>query len=131
MKLLLLASAGGALGAGARFLISQAFASPALVRGVTVFPWPTFAINVAGSFLMGLAVVIIAERFGNDPETRTFFMTGILGGFTTFSAFSLEAFDLFVSRTPRAAAAYVIGSVVVSIGGLIAGMWIARAGLVS
>lgn len=126
MKLLLLVSAGGAIGAALRFLVNQLFAKPALVGGVAAFPWATMVVNVAGSFLMGLLVVTIIERFEADPALRAFFMTGILGGFTTFSAFSLDAVDLYVNRGTALAGAYIAGSVVLSIGGLIAGMALAR-----
>lgn len=126
MKLLLLVSAGGAIGAALRLLVNQAFAGPSLVRGVAVFPWATFTVNVLGSFLMGLLVVAIAERFDADPALRSFFLTGILGGFTTFSAFSLDAFELYVNRGPALAAAYIGASVILSIAGLVAGMALAR-----
>jgi CrcB protein len=83
-------------------------------------------VNAVGSFLMGLAVVTILERFDGSPELRAFIMAGILGGFTTFSAFSLDAADLYANRSLEAVAAYIAGSVVLSIAGLIAGMALAR-----
>lgn len=126
MKLLVLVSAGGAIGAVLRFLTYQAFASRAVAQPGAVFPWATVTVNVAGSFLMGLAVVAILERFDGSPALRAFVMTGILGGFTTFSAFSLDAFELYANRSLEAASAYIAVSVVLSIVGLIAGMAIAR-----
>jgi CrcB protein len=125
MKLLLLVSAGGAIGAALRFMTYQFFAA-ALARGLMPFPWGTLTVNILGSFLMGLAVVIIGERLGGSPEARAFFMTGILGGYTTFSAFSLDAMELYLNRSPELVAAYVLGSVTVSIAALLAGFWIAR-----
>jgi CrcB protein len=126
MKLLLLVSAGGAIGAALRFLTYQQFASAAAARGWLFFPWATLTVNVVGSFLMGLAVVTILERFGESPELRAFVMAGILGGFTTFSAFSLDAVDLYANRSLEAVAAYVGASVILSIAGLVAGMALAR-----
>jgi CrcB protein len=126
MKLLVLVSAGGAIGAALRFLTYQAFAGFAFARGGHTFPWATLAVNVVGSFLMGLAVVTIIERFDSSPELRAFIMAGILGGFTTFSAFSLDAADLYANRSLEAVAAYIAGSVILSIAGLVAGMALAR-----
>ncbi len=126
MRLLLLVSAGGAIGAGLRFLVNQAFAGPAALRGAAFFPWATLTVNVVGSFLMGLAVVVIAERYAADPGLRAFLMTGILGGFTTFSAFSLDAVELSIDRSLAVAALYVGLSVAGAIGGLLAGLYLAR-----
>jgi len=127
MKLLILASAGGAIGAGLRFLVNEAFAA----RGLTAFPWHTLTVNVVGSFLMGVAYVAISERLGGSPEWRTFLATGILGGFTTFSAFSLDVMNLmtdgngFVWRP----IAYITASVGLSVAALMAGIWMSRTGL--
>ncbi|MBA4130973.1 MAG: fluoride efflux transporter CrcB [Hyphomicrobium sp.] len=126
MKLLLLVSAGGAIGAALRLLTYQAFANAAVARGGPIFPWATLTVNVVGSFLMGLAVVTILERFDGSPELRAFLMAGILGGFTTFSAFSLDAVDLYATRSLEAVAAYIGASVILSIAGLAAGMALAR-----
>lgn len=128
MKLLMMASAGGAIGAGLRFLVNESFA----MRGLAApFPWHTFAINVAGSFAMGVVFVLIHEKLGASPEWRTFLATGILGGFTTFSAFSLDVMNLMSGGEGAAAraGAYIIGSVGLSIAALLAGVWITRAGL--
>lgn len=127
MKLLLLVSTGGAIGAVLRLLTYQVFAGVLLARGGSnLFPWATLTVNVIGSFLIGLAAVSIAERFDGSPEMRAFIMTGILGGYTTFSAFSLDAVDLYVHGLPNALAGYIVGSVVLSISALIAGMAVAR-----
>lgn len=126
MKLLLLVSAGGAIGAALRFLTYQAFADAAVARGGSLFPWATLTVNVVGSVLMGLAVVTIMERFDGSPELRAFLMAGILGGFTTFSAFSLDAVDLYAARSLEALAVYIGASVILSIAGLVAGMALAR-----
>ncbi len=126
MKLLLLASVGGAIGAGLRHLINQAFAGPDIVRGVMVFPWATLTVNVVGGFLMGLVCVLVGERLGGSAEWRTFLATGILGGFTTFSAFSLDLLGLYADRSIGLAAIYTVGSVVLSLIALIAGLWLGR-----
>lgn len=127
MKLLILASAGGAIGAGLRYLVNQAFDG----RGLTAFPWQTLSVNVAGSFLMGVVYVAVAERVGGSAEWRTFLATGILGGLTTFSAFSLDVMNLMVEGNPLGVRplAYIAASVILSIVALLAGVWMTRAGL--
>ncbi|MGL4396872.1 MAG: fluoride efflux transporter FluC [Hyphomicrobium sp.] len=129
MNLLFLACAGGALGAGARFLVNQAFAAPAVARGVAVFPWPTMIVNVVGGFLMGVVVVLVNERLGGAPEWRTFLATGILGGFTTFSAFSLDMMHLMSDGGALSVRflAYTVGSVVLAFAALLSGLCVARA----
>jgi fluoride exporter len=114
---------GGGLGAALRHGVNI---SAARWLG-TGFPYGTLFINVAGSLAMGL----IAEYFalkGNLPQhLRLFLTTGILGGFTTFSAFSLEAALLYERGQVAGAAIYVIASVVLAIAGLFAGLAIVRA----
>lgn len=122
MKMLLLASAGGAIGAGTRFALAQWFA----VKGWTTYPWATLLINVTGSMLMGLTVGLLMSRADLGPELRVFLATGILGGYTTFSAFSLEIWQLAERGEPTAAAIYVAASVVLSIAGLGLGLMSAR-----
>jgi fluoride exporter len=123
MRLLLLATVGGGIGAGARFIV-QAGMMRWLGPG---FPWWTLAINVVGSFLMGVVVELVASRFANSAEVRTFLATGILGGFTTFSAFSLDFVTLIDAKQQTAAMLYAIGSVSLSILALYAGLILARA----
>lgn len=89
---------------------------------------PIIAVNVIGSFLMGLFVVLAAHR--GLTYLSPLVMTGLLGGFTTFSAFSLETVTLFERGQFGAALWYVALSVVLSVAGLAAGLWIAR-GIVS
>ncbi len=111
---------GGALGASARYLTNV---TATRLFGVS-FPWGTVTVNIAGSFLMGALVVVLAERGGN--RFAPFLLTGVLGGFTTFSAFSLDAVSLYERGQSAAAAGYVLGSVVLSILALILGMAAAR-----
>jgi len=118
---LLQVALGGALGAVARYLtgvgVARAF-------GVGGFPLSVLTVNIVGSFLMGVFVVYAANR--GATYMSPFVMTGLLGGFTTFSAFSLEAVTLFERGDTGHAALYVTLSVVFSIAGLVAGLWLAR-----
>ena len=123
MRLLMLATVGGGIGAGARYL-TQTLMLRWLGAG---FPWWTFAINIVGSFLMGIVVTVVAQRLDNSADIRTFLATGILGGFTTFSAFSLDVANLVDNKQQAAAAFYVAGSVGVSILALYAGLALAKA----
>lgn len=124
MQLFLLASLGGAIGAGARYLVNVVCAQ-CMLPG---FPWATFMINILGSFLMGVVVAGLMPYFGGSVAWRTFLATGILGGFTTFSAFSLEAVDLMQRQQTVPFLVYVFGSVILSLAALMAGVAIARAG---
>ena len=123
MRMLLLVCAGGAFGAGTRHLINTWF----LTRGWSGFPWSTFVINVTGSLLMGILVGLLASRVTPSPELRAFLATGILGGYTTFSAFSLDAWLLIERNHALEAAFYVLGSVLLSIAALIAGLYAVKA----
>jgi CrcB protein len=90
------------------------------------FPWATFLINISGSLVMGLVAGWFAFK-GDAPQGwRLFLTTGILGGYTTFSAFSLDTALLYERGEVGLAAAYVVGSVALSILGLFAGLWIVR-----
>lgn len=122
MQHLLLVAVGGAIGSGARHLINLA----ALRWVGAAFPWGTLAVNILGAFFMGLAVELVARRFGSSQELRLFLTTGILGGFTTFSAFSLETVLLWQRGGHLSAAAYVAVSVAGSVAALLLGMWITR-----
>jgi len=122
MQLLFAAAAGGALGAGARYLVNVTLLQ---LLGPS-FPWATFTVNVLGSFLMGVVVEASSTLLSGSALLRTFLATGILGGFTTFSAFSLDAFELFDRRQPVLAAIYVIASVGISIAALVGGLTAVR-----
>ena len=110
--------AGGALGSMTRFAMTQ---------GVvwwlgSSFPYATMKINILGSFFMGLLVKSAGEVGSPSATMLSFFKIGVLGGFTTFSSFSLDAVSLMDHGDWVGFGAYVFGSVVASIGGLIAGM---------
>ncbi len=109
---------GGALGAMARHgvgLVALRLLGPN-------FPWGTLSVNVAGGFAMGLFFAWMIAREPQSALMRSFIAVGLLGGFTTFSAFALEAVTLWRDRSAGAAALYVGASVALSIGALLAGM---------
>ena len=118
---LLSVAAGGAFGASLRFLTGVGVSR---LIGPTSFPVAIISVNVLGSFLMGVFVVLAAHR--GLTHLSPFVMTGLLGGFTTFSAFSLEAVTLYERGDLGQAALYVLASVVLSILGLMAGLVVAR-----
>ena len=121
---LMLVAAGGAIGSSLRHLVNLA----ALRLVGPMFPWGTMAINIVGSALMGLVAGWFALRSGTTPnqDLRLFLATGILGGFTTFSAFSLDAMLLWQRGEAGAAAFYVLGSVAISLAGLAGGLALMR-----
>jgi fluoride exporter len=120
---LLLVAVGGAVGASLRHLGNLA-ALRLLGPG---FPWGTMAINIAGSLAMGIFIEVLARRFGGaSNELRLFVATGILGGFTTFSAFSLDVAVLWERGAALYALGYVLVSVVGAILALFLGLWLVR-----
>ncbi|KZD25870.1 fluoride efflux transporter CrcB [Tardiphaga robiniae] len=113
---------GGGLGSTLRYAVNVASA-----RGLgTAFPWGTFLINITGSTVMGLIAGYLAFKGEASQPWRLFLMTGILGGYTTFSAFSLDTAVLYERGELGLALAYVLGSVVLSIAGLFAGLALVR-----
>lgn len=102
---------GGALGSVLRFA-AVSYLTP--LPGFR-FPIGTFAVNILGSFLIGVAYVLLIEKASVPVEWRLFFITGILGGFTTFSAFSLELLKLFQEGYVLTAVAYASSSVVLGL----------------
>jgi CrcB protein len=113
---------GGGLGATLRHVINMLCAR---TLG-TAFPWGTFIINVTGSTVMGLIAGYLTFKGGASQHWRLFLMTGVLGGYTTFSAFSLDTALLYERGEMGLALAYVLGSVVISIAGLFAGLALVR-----
>src|ERR1700759_5730440 len=112
---------GGGLGALARYYIAGWVQPP----GAT-FDWGIFVVNITGGLLMGMIVEASALRLNLSPELRSFLTVGILGGYTTFSTFSLDSALLLQKGQYGLAAAYILGSVVLSILALFAGLWIVR-----
>lgn len=123
MKMLLSVALGGALGASARYL----FAAQALRLFGPNFPWGTLGVNVIGSFLIGALVEAGALRLSLTPEMRAFLVTGVLGGFTTFSAYSLDVANLFEKKQAGLALLYAFGSMGLSIAAVFAGLYAVRA----
>jgi CrcB protein len=97
---------GGAAGAASRFAVAQWTGT----RWGWTFPWGTFVVNLTGSLAIGLLMTLLLAR-GADPVYRLLLVTGFLGGYTTFSAFSFETLALLEARRWDAAALYVGGSV--------------------
>ncbi len=122
MKLVLAVALGGAIGAVARHRTVELFAR----RFGPDFPWGVLFVNVAGSFLMGLAVEWLMLKLGPAPVWRAFLAAGVLGAFTTFSSFALDVAGLHQRGQLWAAAIYVAASVALSILALFAGLWAAR-----
>ena len=123
MNHILLVAIGGALGSSARYLTGQA----AMRLFGPGFPWGTLAVNIVGSLAIGVFAELIARRFDGSPELRMFVVTGILGGFTTFSAFSLEVSTMMERGDHMTAAAYVLLSLVISVAAVFAGLALVRA----
>lgn len=111
---------GGAIGAVLRYL-SVGLAARAFGTG---FPVGTLAVNIVGSFLMGIAAAYLLGRLGERPLAMI--MPGVLGGFTTFSAFSLDAVRLFEDGRAGASVLYIMASVLLAILALLAGLWLGR-----
>ncbi len=116
--------AGGGIGAVIRHMVNQV-----VTRLIgSPFPWGVMLINISGSFIMGLAAAFFAFKADAtwSQPIRLFITTGILGGYTTFSAFSLDVALLWERGEPMQALLYVLGSVVLSVLGLFAGLTLVR-----
>ena len=102
---------GGALGAVGRYLVGLS------LKTASGFPWATMSVNIFGSLLMGLVIGWLSRQNGGSDVLRLFVAVGILGGFTTFSAFSMDLFTLLERRDIAATVLYLSGSL---LGGLVA-----------
>ncbi len=123
MPAVLWVALGGALGSAARYGVNV---WSGRILG-TAFPWHTLAVNIIGCFAMGMLIELMALKLNVSNDTRAFLTTGILGGFTTFSAFSLD-FALLVERKAYlSAGAYAAGSVLFSLVAVFAGLHLVRA----
>lgn len=125
MNSLFAVALGGAIGASGRYLFNLQMLR---VMGPN-FPWGTFGVNLIGSLIMGLLAGAFALKFNASQEMRSFLMTGILGGFTTFSAFSLDAAVMMERHDYALAGLYMFGSVAGAVLCLFIGLWVARLAL--
>ncbi len=123
----LLVAGGGAAGSWLRYLTARAWFRAAGPEAVAAFPWPTLTANVLGSLVMGLLVGWLSRDSAAASESwRLLIGVGLLGGYTTFSAFALE-FALFVERGALGLAALYVGASLVSgFAALFAGLWLMR-----
>jgi fluoride exporter len=113
---------GGGLGAVLRLLLNGA-----IVRlAGSSFPWGILVVNVVGSFVMGLLVGWAGARAAGMPQAMVFLTTGVLGGFTTFSSFSLDVVLLWERGEAGAATAYAMASLLLAVGGLCVGLLVGR-----
>jgi len=119
----ILVAVGGAIGSVLRYYVGQW----ALRLAGPAFPWGTLTVNVVGCFVIGVFAEMIIRRFDASPELRLLLITGFLGGFTTFSAFSLDAISLFERGAVVSGAVYIVASVGLSMAGVIAGLALVRA----
>jgi CrcB protein len=115
-------AAGGALGAAARYLISV---SP-LQHWFEKFPFPTFLINLSGSFLIGFLLTLLTGKYAASENLRAAVIVGFLGAFTTFSTFELEIFELVKEREFATAFLYLALSVLLGFAGVAAGITLAK-----
>ncbi|HTU47495.1 MAG TPA: fluoride efflux transporter CrcB [Bryobacteraceae bacterium] len=113
---------GGALGAVSRFIVGTLVAS----RYTALFPLGTFLINVTGSFVIGVLMMLFLNRPSIDVNWRLFLVTGILGGYTTFSSFEWESFAAFRGGAPMVALSYLVSSLVVGLVGVWVGAMISN-----
>lgn len=123
MKLWLAILSGGACGTGCRYGLSL------LINGwlgAKAFPWATFIINITGSFLIGLIAELYHAQVFSSATWRLALVTGLLGGFTTFSAFSLENLQLLRNGAIGGALAYAVGSLILGVGAAWLGMRLAQ-----
>ena len=114
---------GGMIGASARYLIGREITE----RASGAFPWGTFSINVIGALLIGVLFVLLTERGIGHEQMRLLLVVGLLGGFTTFSSFALEAINLAESGSFATALVYVTASNLVGVAACLAGIGGTRA----
>ncbi len=113
---------GGAFGSVVRYLINI---SP-LASVFEKFPFPTFLINIAGSFLIGFFLIVLSDRFETSEVLRLAIMVGFIGAFTTFSTFEMEIYGLMKEGETLTAFTYLFLSVAVGFVGLLGGIWLGR-----
>jgi len=122
IKNVLLVGLGGSLGSIARYLCQRWFTQ----HYPSHFPWGTFAVNGAGCLLIGIFWGLSFRSFGSNESWKLLLMTGLCGGFTTFSAFTLEGIGLLKEQRTGLFFSYVLGSVVLGLAATYAGMKLSR-----
>ncbi len=122
MTRFLLVCAGGALGSGARYLVGSWVA----LHWGTTFPWGTLAINLAGSFLISVVMVLGLEAGWLGADLRILLAVGVLGGFTTYSSFNYETLALAQRGATGLAAVYVAATILGAMAMGLIGLWMAR-----
>jgi CrcB protein len=122
MPVILGVALGGAIGASARYGLDRLIER----RTTSVFPWSTFTINVTGCFVLGVVTAALVDRHHLPPWLRVGLVVGVIGGYTTFSTFIQEAFDVADIHHIGIAFAYVAASVGVGLAALYAGMLAGR-----
>ena len=122
MKVVLMVAMGGAIGSSMRYLVGV---WATRLFGFN-FPWGTMIVNIMGSFIMGVLVSLLALRFSVGNEVRAFLAVGLLGGFTTFSSFTLDAVYLLEKKQYSHALSYMSVSVIGGLLALFLGLYLAR-----
>ena len=122
IKNILLIGLGGGLGSIARYLCQKWF----MDHHPQAYPWGTFSVNIIGCFLIGVFWGLSFKSFADNESWKLFLMTGICGGFTTFSAFTLESIGLIKEQRPGTFLLYIGGSVLIGLLATYAGMKISR-----
>ncbi len=122
MKMILAVATGGALGATGRFLVGKMMFR---LMGPG-FPWGTFTVNILGSFIIGVVVTLLASRYNLSHHWQGFLVIGVLGGFTTFSAFSMEVGLMLERDEITQAALYAMGSLFFGVAALFMGLYAGR-----
>ncbi len=123
MKMLLSVALGGAVGASARYAVNLVFIN----IGGSQFPFSTLIVNTCGSFFLGVIIALLEYSWSPSSEMRAFLVVGVLGGFTTFSAFSLDIFMLAERHRLDLLTAYLFGTLILSFASLVAGLCWTRA----
>lgn len=122
MSSVLYVAVGGAIGSALRYGVN--IAAPRLLGNN--FPWATLTVNVLGSFAMGFLAAFLVDKYADQTNLRLFLTTGVLGGFTTFSAFSLDVFGLMQRGESSLALFYALASVGLSIIAVFGGFMVSR-----
>ncbi len=122
IKHVLLVGLGGGIGSMARYLCQRWFS----LHYPHTFPWGTFSVNMLGCFLIGLLWGVHYRSFDSNESWKLFLMAGVCGGFTTFSAFTLESIGLVKENKPFLFLAYVASSVILGLAATLIGMRLTR-----